>query len=181
MLKKEMRQDLLKKRKDIVFREQKEQLIWDKLMPFLAGKSIFCYVSFGSEVSTHRFLKDNFGNSRIYVPFTQGKVMSAVRLIGVKDLAVDKLGNLIEGHFGDYAANCDISIVPMVGFDKRLFRLGYGGGYYDRYLSKTNTLSIGIAFDEQLVECLPNEPFDIPLDMIITPENVYKRGLKWEL
>ncbi len=71
----------------------------------------------------------------------------------------------------------DLLFVPLVGFDKRLFRLGYGGGYYDRYLQKLSKMksfiSIGLAFPFQKVNKIPNETFDKKLDLIITTNKIY--------
>lgn len=71
----------------------------------------------------------------------------------------------------------DILLVPLVGFDKRLFRLGYGGGYYDRYLQKLSKIkyfiSIGLAFPFQMIDKIPNETFDKKLDLIITTNRIY--------
>lgn len=68
-------------------------------------------------------------------------------------------------------------IVPLLGFDKRGFRLGYGGGYYDRTLSGLRSLShvfaIGLAYDIQEAPDLPTDAFDQRLDLIITPSRVF--------
>ena len=67
--------------------------------------------------------------------------------------------------------------MPLVGFDERLYRLGYGGGYYDRYLNKLkkikNFISIGLAFSFQKINRVPNDVFDKKLDMIITTNKTY--------
>ena len=64
----------------------------------------------------------------------------------------------------------DIIICPVVAFDSECNRLGYGGGYYDRYLPRMSpsTLKIGVAFACQQVEEIPRDPHDIPLDCIFT-------------
>jgi 5-formyltetrahydrofolate cyclo-ligase len=63
----------------------------------------------------------------------------------------------------------DAVIVPGLAFDKANNRLGRGAGYYDRFLSglPQTTAKIGIAFDFQMVDCLPTEEHDVPLDLII--------------
>ena len=66
-------------------------------------------------------------------------------------------------------------IVPLIAFDERGHRLGYGGGYYDCTLSTltaSGAVSVGVAFEEQLVNEVPSEIHDIPLDWIITEERV---------
>lgn len=70
----------------------------------------------------------------------------------------------------------DVLIVPLLAFDARLNRLGYGGGYYDRTLAALRavrpTLAVGFAFEAQFAEVLPLEPTDEPLDAIVTESRV---------
>lgn len=71
-----------------------------------------------------------------------------------------------------------VIIVPVVAFDRRRFRIGYGGGYYDTTLAflrkKKKITVIGAAFSFQEVPSIPVEPFDAKLDMIITEKEVIK-------
>ena len=68
-------------------------------------------------------------------------------------------------------------IVPLVGFDNNKFRLGYGGGFYDRYIKKLKKkkkiLTIGLAYSFQKVKKIPINKHDIQLDFIVT--NIVKR------
>jgi 5-formyltetrahydrofolate cyclo-ligase len=72
----------------------------------------------------------------------------------------------------------DLVLVPLIAFDRRGYRLGYGGGYYDRYLAehrpKRTLRAIGIAFAGQEVEELPREETDEPLDAVVTEERVIR-------
>ena len=98
-------------------------------------------------------------------------------------------GALKDGPFGakvplvDDYFEPEILIVPLVGFDARGGRLGYGGGFYDRTLellrSKRATLAIGFAFDAQEAEKLPLEPTDQPLDLMVTETGIreFSRGI----
>ncbi len=97
-------------------------------------------------------------------------------------------GALKDGPFGakvpvvDDYFEPEILIVPLVGFDARGGRLGYGGGFYDRTLellrSKRATMAIGFAFDAQEAEDLPLEPTDQPLDLMVTETGIreFSRG-----
>ena len=64
----------------------------------------------------------------------------------------------------------DLLLVPLVGFDTRGFRLGYGGGYYDRTIAKfgRRPLAIGIGFELSAIATIHPQPHDIPMDMIVT-------------
>jgi len=69
----------------------------------------------------------------------------------------------------------DILLIPLVGFDENLNRLGYGGGYYDRYLSKAQNdkiFKIGVGFSFQKVKNLPIKKYDKKLDCIITEKKI---------
>ena len=73
------------------------------------------------------------------------------------------------------AEELDLIIVPGVAFSDDLRRLGQGGGYYDRLLAKTNAFTIGVGYDFQLLDSLPAEPHDLPLDMIVLPSLIFGR------
>ncbi len=72
----------------------------------------------------------------------------------------------------------DIILVPLVAFDNRLYRIGYGGGYYDRYIeklsNKKNLLKIGIAHSCQKINRVPTNKYDKKLDIIITEKYVLR-------
>lgn len=65
----------------------------------------------------------------------------------------------------------DVMIVPGIVFDKKGNRIGYGGGYYDRYLEKYDGILISLAFDIQLVDAVPTDLYDLPVQLLITENN----------
>ena len=76
-------------------------------------------------------------------------------------------------------ATPDVLLVPLLAFDARGHRLGYGGGFYDCTLTALEKkLAIGIAFAGQEVERLPDAPHDHPLDMVVTQTGVRRLGLR---
>lgn len=74
----------------------------------------------------------------------------------------------------------DVLLVPMLAFDAKGFRLGYGGGFYDRTLEtlrgKKKILAIGVAYAAQQVDSVPRGPHDQPLDFIMTEKEVFACG-----
>ena len=68
----------------------------------------------------------------------------------------------------------NVVIVPMLAFDRSKNRLGYGGGYYDKFLQNSTAIKIGAAFAAQEVEQIPSEPHDIKIEMIVTELNCFK-------
>jgi hypothetical protein len=72
----------------------------------------------------------------------------------------------------------DIAIVPMNGFDAQGYRLGYGGGYFDRTLAALDrrVLAIGVTFDALKLDTLHPQPHDIPMDFVVTEAGIYRAG-----
>lgn len=101
---------------------------------------------------------------------------------------VDSASELLPGPFGLTEpppdsprvdpADIDAVIVPGVAFDERCWRLGYGGGYYDRLLPllRPDCARIGIAYDEQVLEAIPAEEHDVRVHAIVTPTRVIRAG-----
>lgn len=109
----------------------------------------------------------------------------------IKDLPVLQFApwtpesQMVKGPLGIFEPDTDITVlpdivvVPLLAFDRRGHRLGYGGGYYDRTLyhlkQSKNILSVGVAHDQQIcLFPLPDEDHDEVLDWVITPTKVYK-------
>jgi len=79
--------------------------------------------------------------------------------------------------FGAEAVMPDVVFTPLVGFDAQLNRLGQGAGHYDRAFEQLqDALKIGLAWSCQQVEALPVEPWDVPLDMIVTEQRIFERA-----
>ena len=70
-----------------------------------------------------------------------------------------------------------IVLAPLVGFDPQCYRLGYGGGYFDRTLAALSPrpLAIGVGFDIQLLETIYPQPFDVAMDLIVTESGMRRR------
>jgi 5-formyltetrahydrofolate cyclo-ligase len=66
----------------------------------------------------------------------------------------------------------DVCIVPGIVFDIRGYRIGYGGGYYDRFLNGYKGKIISLAFHSQLVDFVPNHEYDLPIEQLITNEAI---------
>lgn len=72
--------------------------------------------------------------------------------------------------------NVDLILVPLLVSDKAGYRIGYGGGYYDRLLKETKALKVGLSLSPPVDEILQREEWDIPLDYLITPFKTYNYG-----
>ena len=157
--------------------EKSQQIIHflEEIDEFNQAKSIFCYISYLSEVETQplvsMFLEQNLALS---VPKIIGKTeMLAIPLTDMSDLEPDKMGILTPKSSFPAPATFDIAITPGLGFTEKGGRLGYGRGYYDRWFSKNKVKTkIGIAFEVQVVEELPLEDTDMPLDILVTEKRI---------
>ncbi len=140
---------------------------------------LMIYLSFGSEVRTDGILRWAWGNGkRIVVPrcCPEERRLTPCLLSGFSELET--------GHYGIRepkaeqvravpAEEIDAVLVPAVAFDRRGYRVGYGGGYYDRFLPKApKAVRIGAAFACQMVDRIPAGPHDIPVDRIVTEEGI---------
>ncbi len=142
---------------------------------------IFCYVSCGSEVDTHGLMEHcwNTGRTLAAPRLTGRNNMLAVPVRGWHELEADaqRPGLLIpKADLPEVTASLKattVTIVPGLAFTLQGDRLGQGGGCYDRYLNDhPETVSLALAFDDQIVDALPSEPHDRRVDWIITPTRV---------
>ena len=127
------------------------------------GKRVLAYYSYNNEVDTRiliRLLRDS-GN-KVYLPRVNGEILEVVEY--KEDVVTDKL---YEPNGQAVFPDLDVVIVPIVAYDKNKYRLGYGKGYYDRFLSTVDALKIGIAYKVQEVEDVFHETHDIKLDFIV--------------
>lgn len=68
----------------------------------------------------------------------------------------------------------DLLIVPGIAFDERGYRIGFGGGYYDRFLQDFDVLTASLVSDLQIKHKIPNDKYDIPVNYLITEKNIIK-------
>lgn len=129
------------------------------------------YASTSEEVDTHDLIKDCFKKGHtIYIPKVD---RNEIKIIPVQHWEVLEPGtfSILEPMISAEAANpedLDLILVPGIAFDHRGHRLGFGRGFYDRVLKKTKAYKVGLAFHEQIVDEIPNEEHDVPMDLIIT-------------
>ena len=182
----ELRKQILARREalSVQDRQQKSAQIIKALVEhnsFRQAKTIFTYINFRSEVITETLKEACFVlNKRICVPLT---VKKDSRLVPYE---LTKSSQLHLGYcgipepdpktFSQIAPHeIDLTILPGSVFDGQGGRLGYGGGFYDRFVQNDapNSIRIGLAFDLQLVEDLPLLPHDQKLHHLITETHIF--------
>lgn len=162
--------------------ETKSSLITNKILQLPIWKEaniVGITLPIGKEVDTIPLIEQGWSeNKTIAVPKTEAK-LSQMDFYEINDFT-----KLEKSSFGILEpiiskttlvehTKIDLLIIPCLGFDEHLYRLGYGGGYYDRYLADFTGITCGIAFECQKIDQVPTERFDIPLHMIVTEEKVY--------
>ena len=141
-------------------------------------KTIGGYFPINSEIGCLEILKKlERNNFKISLPITFKNSNMDFYKWSFKDPL--KIGNQgIPEPFVTKKVYPDVLIIPLVGFDKDKFRLGYGGGFYDRYIAKVSNikkvLKVGFAFSYQKIRKVPKNNFDEKLDYILT-EKVIKK------
>ena len=132
------------------------------------AKSIFIYVSLEDEVDTIELIKSALeDNKTVFVPYviSKDKGMIAVKIQALEDLEVGSYGILEPKDITNTIKNkndLDLIIAPAVAMSKSGYRIGYGGGFYDRFLQDItkDTVAIAIVYKEQIIEDIPIEPHD---------------------
>lgn len=143
---------------------------------FADAQTIFIYVSVNDEVETYEIIKKSleFGKD-VYVPFISDpykREMKAVRIYDTKDLVKGEF-KIPTSYRKEFIENPDLTLVPGLGFDRSKNRLGYGGGYYDRFLDENQTTSVGLFASDFEVEEIDTDEFDQKLDYIITEKEIF--------
>lgn len=155
-----------------------EKVLNDPL--FTESDRILIYAYYNKEVNTWPIAKVGMAFcKKMYVPVVNGNDMLACRITSLdfeKDFLKDRFGIYEPRDMSECipAQKLDLVIAPMVAADTKKYRLGYGGGFYDRFLQHTSIPIIGVCFDFQLLkppEFLPHEPHDIKMTKIYTELN----------
>lgn len=174
--KNEIRKKMLEKRMSIEAKEHDElsKKIMEKLKKmrkFIEAEVIMGYYPIKNEVNILSLLEEISNSKVVLLPKVEGKEIIPLRVRSLGDLKIGKFGIPIPREEEKYEGKIDLILVPGLAFDLKLRRLGYGFGYYDRFLKlKKEAFKIGLAFDFQIVEEIPSE--DSKLDMIITEKRI---------
>ena len=139
---------------------------------------LLIYVSFGSEADTLNIIRYALNDGkRVAVPFCNGKLMSFYEINSVDELVCGKFGipTVIPDENKRITDFTDsVCVVPALSYDLSGVRLGYGGGYYDRFLYEKIITTVGLAFERCLSHFLPSEEHDIRIDYILTERRFVK-------
>jgi len=146
-----------------------------KISSYTNSQNIACYFPIGSEVNTHDVMLNIL---------KQGKNLLLPRVVdnNIQFYIVSNLEKLERGSFEimepkdscEKAKKIDCVLIPTVGVSKLGVRLGYGHGYYDRFLSSTDAVKISLTYSKQIVKSIPSDSHDIKIDWIVTEDENIK-------
>ena len=180
--KKKFRENFLQKR-DKLSSEQKKNRDYEIAMRLLSCKEymetkiLLCYVSFGSEIDTKAIIHAALVNKKqVAVPKSDTKNHT------LTFYCISSIEDLVEGNYGilepkdgcppvkDFSQS--LCLVPALGYDIKGFRVGYGKGFYDRFLAQYTGTSVGLCYNECVTFCCPTEEHDCKVDVLVTPEYI---------
>lgn len=164
--------------------KQNSQLIINRLKglkEFQEAKFIHTFVSMNdrNEVDTHNLIKELLALAKkVAVPITDFKrgELKHSKLESFSDLEANKWGVLEPESTRPLTENLDIILVPLLGADYSFNRLGYGKGFYDKFLQSTEALKVGLLFDQFILSKIPIDDFDEKLDILITEKRILRRN-----
>lgn len=174
----DLRRSFLERRAALSQEERRRQsrAVLDRLRrlpPVRAAQTIAGYHPVGSELDDLEFIEECVGRGRrVALPRIDGVELSFHAWRPGDDLERNPVRILepLRSAPAVPPAALDLVLVPGVAFDRRGHRLGYGKGFYDRLLKQVPLVArVGLAFDLQVVDALPDEPHDVPLGWVLTP------------
>lgn len=181
MSKSELRLKALRSRRAIP-REELEDLSravqnrLGKLPCYVEAKVVASYVAKSDEVGTQEIIESALASGkRVMVPRTDSATrhLSFAQIRSLSELSLGAFGILepAPGAKPSALSEADVVLVPIVAWDDRGHRLGYGKGYFDRELkSKGKAVSVGLALESQRLDRVPQSDEDVPLEVIVTED-----------
>lgn len=172
----------LRKELDPAEEERANQAIASRLLGLAEierADCIYCYVDYNHEAATKSLIGGWLAlKKRVAVPKVDGREMTFHYIESLDtDIVLDSRG--LPGPKNGLVKACEedaLVLMPGVAFDLSNHRVGYGGGYYDRFLSEEPSHdTVAIAFDFQVFSQVPHEPFDIRPRLLVTPTRILWR------
>lgn len=147
----------------------------EQLPEFVAAKTVLLYWSMDDEVATHDFVERWWQKKCLLLPCVDGDTLKLRQYTGPLCMQAGPEFGIGEptGEVFSNLDEVDMIVVPGVAFDKKNNRMGRGRGFYDRLLKQVpNAFKVGVAFNFQLFDTIPTDPFDVPMDKVIVEKSI---------
>lgn len=175
-MKRELRKQFKKRRSELPYKTEKSFNICNSFLnsdTYKNAKIILCYSYLNDEVKTDLIIAKSIADGKIIAMprcIDKNGLMNYYIINSVKDLKAGSFGILEPDvkctELIDFSES--VCIVPALSFDRAGFRLGYGKGYYDRFLENYTGLSVGLCYNDLISDFLPTNEFDRKVDVVIT-------------
>jgi len=158
--------------KEIAVRSKRIQDFLINSKEFRSAEVVGAYHAFGSEVKTDLIIDQGRAlGKKVALPSVEGESLAFYELSSGKYLVKGRFRIMEPLPYGP-VDEIDLLVVPGIAFDKKGYRLGFGKGYYDKFLAKKEVFSVGLAYSFQLIDSLPRGEYDKRLDAIATEDGI---------
>ena len=151
-------------------RSESVMLKVEQMPEFQNVSTVLLYWSMDDEVYTHDFVRRWYREKRILLPCVDGDNLLLRQYTGDDSMRPGPQFGIPEpsGPVFSCLDEVEMIVVPGVAFDHKCNRMGRGRGFYDRLLKSTpNAMKVGVAFDFQIFDDIPVEPFDVPMERVL--------------
>ena len=146
-----------------------------QIPPYKDAAKLGLYHSIGSEIPTHDIIQDLLSSGRqVFLPKVLGSSLEFRRIEDPADLQSGSFGIMEPKDRCMPADSLDVVLVPAVGMSPKGQRLGYGRGFYDRFLQHASTVAISPILGKQVVRTIPQSDNDGTIDWVITEDRIYE-------
>ena len=137
------------------------------------AQTIACYHSTGSEVRTHEIMQEILSHGKtLALPRVEGQNLVFCEVKKFEDLEKGEFGIMEPKQYCGVVDRFDLIIVPAVAMARNGQRIGYGMGFYDRFLADKNIPTIALAYSKSIVKGTPHEKSDVKISIIITEDEI---------
>ena len=137
------------------------------------AESIGVYYSIGSEVQTHDLIQEFFNHGKEFaLPRVEKNDIIFKKITTLKDLELGSFGVLEPKEKCETVKNLDVILVPSIALTREGYRLGYGFGFYDRYLHGKKSKKIGLSYAKNVLRTFPHDNHDVRMDSLVTEDEV---------
>jgi len=146
-----------------------------KIFAFKNAQKIGIYYPIGSEVFTQDIIQELLSQSKeVFLPKVVGKNIEFRKIEDFSSLETGSFDILEPKDDCEVDNNLDVIIVPTVGISQTGVRLGYGHGFYDRFLAEHKTVAISLTLEKQIIKNIPKSIHDVTMNWIVTEERATK-------
>ena len=140
---------------------------------FRSAQKFGMYYPIGSEIFTQDIIQELLSvGKEVFLPKVIGDKMEFRKIIDFSSLEKDSFDIMEPKDSCPTDNNLDVILVPTVGISPAGVRLGYGRGYYDKFLDKHKTVTISLTLEKQIVKNIPKSQHDITIDWIVTEDRI---------